>query len=87
MRFGRHSLEIYFLQFYFIFGMPEVANLIYKQHEVIFGLQHRGATLPIELLIVIPVSVFIAYLCLLTRRVVDFAPHISRLFLGPKARD
>lgn len=80
-RFGRHSLEIYFLQFYFIFGMPDVVNLINEQQEIIIW-KGTGATLPIELIIVIPLAVAVAYLCIITRRAINFAPPISKLFFG-----
>lgn len=84
---GRHSLEIYFIHFYFLFGMPMLLSYLQEQSFLFVG-RGPGATFPIELLAILPLSVFIAYLCVLTRRLFDiFAPPISELFFGMIHKD
>lgn len=85
-KFGRHSLEIYFLHFYFIFGMPMVYDLLTKQHDM-YVVRGAGSTLTLEVLIIVPVAIGISYVCMIVRKFFDFAPPLSRLFLGPIPED
>lgn len=81
-KLGKRSFEIYLLHYFFIFGMPGFLPLLQEQEEL-YVIRGAGNPLAIELLIIVPVSVLIAYLCIFIREFLNFSPWISKLFLGP----
>ena len=81
--FGRHSIEIYFIHYYFLFNLP--CSLEPLQQEICF--RDVGNSFIPEFLIVFPITLFISYICIGLRKIVNFSPIVSKAFLGPIPKD
>ena len=83
---GRHSMEIYFIHYFFIFNIPYALDVItIWQQELCF--RAGGNSTVIEFLIIFPISLFLAYISIFLRKVVNLSPFISKIFLGPIPED
>lgn len=79
---GKHSLEIYFLHYYFLFGMPEVHKFITEQDNI-YVFRGCGCKTILEISILLPISIILAYISILTRKILDIcAPYLSYLLFG-----
>ena len=56
---GKHSMEIYFIHYYFIFNLPFAMNFIYAQQNYCF--RSGGCVFVPEFLIILPVAIVLAY--------------------------
>ena len=79
---GRHTLEVYFIHFFLLFGLPYLPAFLQSVSEVSMPIV-KGCTPLVEGMMVGVLSVLVAIVCLLIRKVVDCAPLLSRLCFGP----
>lgn len=75
-------MEIYFIHYYFIFGLPELHSFIESQ-DTLFVFRGAGSKVIIEIACLLPISIFLAYFSMLIRRLFDFCPRISECLFGP----
>ena len=85
-KIGRHSLEIYFLHYYFLFGMPIVLKELTQQLDM-YVVRGPGATFTLEIMIIVPIAVIIAYLCIFLRSIFNFTPPLSEILFGKMPKD
>lgn len=78
---GKHSMEIYFIHYYFIFGMPELHSFI--EQDTLFVFRGTGSKVIIEIACLLPISIFLVYFSIFIRRLFDFCPCISECLFGP----
>ena len=79
---GRHTIEIYFLHYFFLFKIPAVEYYLYSFIDV-KGVTCLAHEYMLELLILIPLAIFVCYVCLYIKKVLDSFPLISQLCFGP----
>ena len=78
---GKHTLEIYFIHYFLLFGLPHVAAILI---DVSFTeMPIKGCTSFLEFLILMPLTIVIAYTCILIKKIIDCVPVVSRLCFGP----
>lgn len=78
---GKHTLEVYFLHYFLLFALPYVASFLLVTSTTEMPI--KGCTSFLELLILMPLAVIIAYTCILIKKIVDCVPIVSRLCFGP----
>lgn len=79
---GRHSMEIYFIHYYFIFGLPQLHEFIEGQ-DALYVVRGPGSKATIEIITLLPISIILVYISILLRKLFDFAPKISTCLFGP----
>lgn len=82
---GRHTLEIYFIHFFLLFGMPHISVLL-QQVQVTSLPIVKGCTSLLELMIIGGMSIILCMTCIGIRRIVDTIPLLSRLCFGPSGK-
>ena len=78
---GKHTMEVYFIHYYFLFNMPMVMRFINEQDEYCF--RGPGNAFVVEFLSIIPVAIVLVYLSIGVRRIFEISPGLSRIFFGP----
>lgn len=82
---GRHSMEIYFIHYYFMFGLPQLHDFIESQ-DVLYIVRGPGSKAFVELLTLLPISILLVYFSIFVRKLFDLAPQISTYLFGPIPR-
>ena len=79
---GRHTIEIYFLHYFFLFKIPTIEMYLFSfiNAQDTICLAHEYM---LELLIVGTLAIIVCYVCLLIRKILDAFPLISELCFGP----
>lgn len=78
---GRHSMEIYFIHYLFLFNIPYAHEFIIECQAICFK-GNPGFYLIPELLIISPISIILAYISMGVRKIIDFSPDLSKLLFG-----
>ena len=79
--FGRHSMEIYFIHYFFLFSMPYALDFILHCQAICFKGQPGFYFIP-EIFCILPIALSLAYLSIGVRFIINLSPTISRLFFG-----
>lgn len=74
-------MAIYFIHYYFIFGIPELHSFIESQ-DTLFVFRGAGSKVIIEIVCLLPISIFLAYFSIFIRKLFDFCPRISEYLFG-----
>lgn len=80
---GRHTLEVYFLHTFFLFGMPHIVNILNDIGNVKMEIV-SGCTGLVEFVIIVFLSLVVTGLCICVRKIIDTIPVLSFLCFGPK---
>lgn len=80
--FGRHSMEIYFIHYFFLFSMPYALDFIAQSTKVCLKGVPGSYFIP-EVFCILPVALALAYISIGVRKIVDLSPFVSKLFFGP----
>ncbi len=78
---GKHSMGIYFIHYYFIFGLPGLHEFIASQ-DTLSVVRGPGCKSIIEILCLFPIAIALAYWSICIRKLFDYSPRISELFFG-----
>lgn len=79
---GKHTLEVYFIHYFLLFGLPHTVSFLLEVSATPIPIV-KGCTSFLELLILMPLAVIIAYTCILIKKIADCVPIVSRLCFGP----
>lgn len=79
---GKHTLEIYFLHFFLLFGLPNFSSYLNSVSEVSMPIV-KGCTSFIEFFIIALLSVIIAVTSIIIRKIIDSIPIVSVMLFGP----
>ena len=78
---GRHTLEIYFIHYFLLFGLPHIPTYLATMSSMELPIV-KGCTSFVEFLIVGTIAIIIVVTCLLIRKLTNCVPVISKLCFG-----
>lgn len=82
---GRNTLEIYFVHFFLLFTIPVVPEWLNRlSSDVCIG-NASCNSLP-EFVIVGTISIFLCYVCVVIKNVINLFPLVSELCFGPRKK-
>lgn len=80
--FGRNSLAIYFLHYYFLFKIPFISSWL-QQFQIDYCFRGHSCGVLLEVIILSFLSIVVSACCVLVKKFLDMFPIISELCFGP----